>query len=529
MSTSTSTQPINIWHPRIHHTSIVSKSHLRTLIHTEYPHLTQHPKYPKFITDAERHLNIITQLQDKTHLNHGDIAHLAHTLGITRTIIYRHVRQALKPRLYWFLENAISKTQARHHLIEIHKTNTNIHSLTDLQERLHTYYPAQFLQHARGQPDRLIQCKKYFQILSLLAEGGHNYTDLAAQVSKTVTNIKEWCTSQTRPGLLNLARRIPTTPTKPGHQWLPLTMQGRFHPTHFIQVPTTNTNWNQIPPVLQQLTPLTNPSMTYWHQQFGPITQDEAFAYLLGNLVSDAGKITPHYTSTRLELNLTKNYTWSKQLGDAVCYYLGHLRIHAEYKTSSQCHRWRSQNSAFLTWMKFTCLDLKPGDTTTFTPINSLWLLSAPRNIRLKFLQGLNDGDGYVNTKYQKIGNACGVNSDFILRLLSSLGVESRINGPRVVIEQQASIIHAAELPYFLHANGRQEEAYKLAEMMGNRMLHTREPITNEIGSFIKTLKKQGKSIGEITERVFDKFNICYYPRRIRIFLKDEGANLSKQ
>jgi hypothetical protein len=53
-------------------------------------------------------------------------------------------------------------------------------------------------------------------------------------------------------------------------------------------------------------------------------------------------------------------------------------------------------------------------------------------------------------------------------------------------------------------------------------MLHSRMPITYEIGKYIKALKKQGYSTGEITEKVFDKFNICYYPRRVRIFLKKE-------
>ena len=158
------------------------------------------------------------------------------------------------------------------------------------------------------------------------------------------------------------------------------------------------------------------------------------------------------------------------------------------------------------------------------------WLLNAPHQIRLKFLQGLNDGDGYVNKKYQKIGNASGVNSNFISEVLLSLGVLSRINGPRVVIEQQTSIIHAVELPYFLHANGRQKDANKLTEMIANRMLHSRMPISYEIGKYIISLKKQGNSTGEITEKIFDKFNICFYPRRIRVFIENEkNTNYYKQ
>ncbi|MFX1342482.1 MAG: hypothetical protein ACFFAL_07260, partial [Promethearchaeota archaeon] len=147
--------PIHLWHPTIHTTPITTKPQLHTLIHTEYPHLKTHPNYPKLLKDAERHLTIITHFKHQTHIKHGDIAYLARTLGVKRTIIYRHVRQALKPRLYWFIENAISNTQARHQLAQIHETNTYIRSITDLHDRLHTYYPTQFLDHAKGQPDRL--------------------------------------------------------------------------------------------------------------------------------------------------------------------------------------------------------------------------------------------------------------------------------------------------------------------------------------------------------------------------------------
>ncbi|MFX1405032.1 MAG: hypothetical protein ACFE9D_11295 [Promethearchaeota archaeon] len=506
---------IQIWYPTISTIPITNKAHLHTLIITEYPHLTIHPNYPKLLTDAERHLDIIDQLKDESNLYHGDISHLARILGVNRTIIYRHVRQALKPRLYWYIDNAISKTQASHQLTEIHTTNTHIQSLTDLQNRLNTYYPSQFLEPACGQKDRLTQCQKYFLILLLLAEGGHSYTDLSTHVGKTVTNIKDWCTNHTRPGLLNLARHIPSTPPEHGNQWLPLTMEGRFHPTHFIQVPTSITDWSQITLVLQQLTPLTNEHMSDWHHHFGPIPQDEAFAYLLGNLVSDAGKITPHYTSTRLELNLSKNYTWSQQVGEAVCYYLGRLGIFAEYKTSSSRHRWRSQNSPLLTWIKHVCLGLTPQQLTTYTPINAPWLLTAPNHIRTKFLQGLNDGDGHVLVGYQQLGNASEKNSGFLTKLLSTFKIRSWINIRRVIIEQIRSIFTAVELPFFLHAIERQEKANKLAKMIRSRIQHSKVPVSYQVSSYIWKLHEKGFSYGEIAEIIFDKFQICYHPKRV--------------
>jgi hypothetical protein len=293
-------------------------------------------------------------------------------------------------------------------------------------------------------------------------------------------------------------------------------MDGRFHPTQFIHVPTTITDWTQLPPVLEQLTPLTNEAMTEWKEHFGPIPQDQAFAYLLGNLVSDAGKITPHYTSTRLELNLSKNYDWSQQVGDAVCYYLGLLGIFAEAKPSKSRHRWRSQNSPLLTWIKHTCLGLTPQQLTTYTPIKAPWLLKAPRQIRIRFLQGLNDGDGHVLVGYQQLGNASEKNSIFLTKLLHTLKIRSWVNIRRVLIEHKESILKAVGLPFFLHAIERQEKANKLEKMIQNRTRHSRNPVPNQVGSYIWKLHTEGFSNGEIAEIIYNKFQICYHPKRIR-------------
>ncbi|MFX1243674.1 MAG: hypothetical protein ACFE8F_01865, partial [Promethearchaeota archaeon] len=286
------------------------------------------------------------------------------------------------------------------------------------------------------------------------------------------------------------------------------------------------TTWTQLPPVLHQLQPLTNPNMTHWHHRFGPISQDAAFAYLLGILVSDAGKITPHYTSTRLDMSLTKRYPWSQHVGDATCYYLGHLGIFAEPKPYPPKHRWRSQATPLLTWIKHTCLGLTPTQLTTYTPITAPWLHTAPRHIRTKFLQGLNDGDGYANTKYQKLGNASEVNSPFLIELLSTLGVNSRFLKNRVIIEQQASVIHAAKLPFFLHATGRQDQAAKLAKMIAARMQNAWAPMHWKAEYYIEKLAKQKRSPGEITEFIFDKLGICYYPGRIRKIMKSINQEL---
>jgi len=261
--------------------------------------------------------------------------------------------------------------------------------------------------------------------------------------------------------------------------------------------------------------------MTQWQKQFGPIPQEEAFAYLLGALVSDAGKNTPHYTSTRLELNLSKNYDWSEEFGDAICYYLGNLSIHAEYKTSTNKHRWRSQNSPLLTWIKHICLGLTPQQLSTYTPINAPWILIAPRQIRIRILQGLNDGDGHVLTGYEQLGNACEINSKFLKELLKTFEIKSIINVRRVIIENRESILRAIELPFFLHAHGRQEKAIKLGKMARNKRRHLRSVVSKQVADDIIKLHEMGNSSGAIVEIIYDTHNICYSFGRIRKIIRD--------
>ena len=118
--------------------------------------------------------------------------------------------------------------------------------------------------------------------------------------------------------------------------------------------------------------------------------------------------------------------------------------------------------------------------------------------------------------------SACGVNSKFMVKFLDSLGVNSRILLNRIVIEQQHSVIFAAELPFFLHAKGRQDKANKLAKMVTVRAFHAREPIHWKAEYYTKKLSKQGKSPGEIVEFIFDKLNRCYYPARIRKIIEEK-------
>ena len=76
--------------------------------------------------------------------------------------------------------------------------------------------------------------------------------------------------------------------------------------------------------------------------------------------------------------------------------------------------------------------------------------MTAPRRIRIKFVQGLNDGDGWASVKDQTIGNACEPNIAFVKQLFLTFNIESTDDGRRVRIHKQDSLIRAAQLPFFL-------------------------------------------------------------------------------
>jgi hypothetical protein len=422
----------------------------------------------------------------------------------------------------------LSKTQAQEKINQIHHENNGITSTQDIEARLETYYPATELTTSKHHTKRLSQCSQYFQALELLKNGGA-YLDVARPLKVHHSQIQRWIDGQ-RPDYIELARRIPKKKLGENEQWLPLIMEGSFHPTAFIRVPITVNDWSQIQEVIRQLKPLDSSQLNQWKLQFGDITQEDAFAYLVGMIVSDANKQKIGFTSTYIELRLSKKYEWSKQVGEATCYYFGLLGISAERgkdRDSSAgkntCYSWVSRSSPFITWITKSCLGLEPEERTTYSPIKAQWMLRTPKAVRKKFLQGLNDGDGWASIKDQVLGNACQPNIDFYKQLLQTFDIDSRDDKMRVKISRQESIIRAAQIPFFLHASERQKAAEKLEEMMQVRRNENPVFIPQDVINAVFDLYSKGHSTGAIAEIIFDNFRVSYDRRRILYILKKYG------
>ena len=516
---------IHIWHPTIKGTQVTSKEQLHEIINTKYPGIKINPDFTNLLCDAEMHLNIIRRLEAKNYIEIDTRNLLFDEFDITYKKMTTWTQAARQPRLYYLIDNSIPKTEAQERISKINQENNGLYSSNDVLKRLETYYSIETLAQSNFHSRRVKQVDKYFDVLRLFENGGL-FSDIAREANVPKTTTKKWCKNQSRPDLVHLARNIPEDIPSTGNKWLPITLkvgQG-FIPINFIQVPEKIDNCKQIKTiVLKQLTELENDNMIRWHSSFGEITKEEAFSYLLGILVSDARKIRKP-TSGDMSLDLSKTYNWSEQVGEAVCYYFGKIGIHVVRRQEENPHiyRWESQRTPLVNWMMKSCLGLNHEERTSSNPIRADWLLRAPKEIRLKFLQGLNDGDGCACAKNMRISIACGVNRNFVKRLLNTLNVESNFltKGRGLIIYKVENIIRATKLPFFLHATGRQDTAVKMVDMINARRVHMHTPISEEIMGYMLKQHQKGFSYGEVAVQIFEKFRISYSSDRVRMNIK---------
>jgi hypothetical protein len=184
------------------------------------------------------------------------------------------------------------------------------------------------------------------------------------------------------------------------------------------------------------------------------------------------------------------------------------------------CYKWLTQKSPFLTWILQTVLGLQPRERTTYDPIKVKWLLDAPKDQRIAFLQGLNDGDGCASVLDQRISNTCGPNISMVQELLATFDISSTHDEFRVRISTLEGLIRAAKLPFFRHATDRQANAEKLAKMAQVRLTQQPGISSPEMLDRMIELKDRGFSNGKIAEIVFDEMGISFNPSTVRRRLK---------
>ncbi|MFX1565060.1 MAG: LAGLIDADG family homing endonuclease [Promethearchaeota archaeon] len=522
---------------------ITSDIQIHSIIDNDFPGLKRNPNFRKLLSDAKLHLALYQEFSDRKTIFAGELTRVTRDVckkreregnfQTLRLLISDYVKKCTKPRLYYLFEQAVSKTESQGKIDAINKTNNYVCSFSDVFNKLATYFPTSELVNSTHFSKRINQVSKYFSALELLKEGGL-FADVAREYDTRYTVISRWFNNQMRPVLVHLAANIPHLKPRNKRLWLPTKMGSghTYKPKGFIQVPFSISKWLEIRDVLDQLKELEHSRMRGWHNRFGDTSQEQAFGYILGVLVSDASKPKNKQTSSHIKLQLSMKYTWSEVVGEASCYFLGKLGIRAkrgkDYRNSrgTTFYCWNSECSPLITWIKRSCLGIQHKETTTHHPIRMEWLFRAPKIVRIRFLQGLNDGDGWASVKSQEIGNASGPSTNFVQTLLRTLDIESRQSHSKdeVRIGRKSSLKVAAELPFFLFATTRQEAADKIADMMKRRETQ-QKPVTSNVVTFMKELRKRRMSYGRIAEAVFDEFNLSHPISKIYKILNQEVPN----
>ena len=162
-----------------------------------------------------------------------------------------------------------------------------------------------------------------------------------------------------------------------------------------------------------------------------------AMYYFLGWMVGDGIK---NLGSRRLltmcfRLQLTRKHPDNLPLGTYVMDCLKMLGVKCvrgrdgqpRKKVPNGFYSWHSSYSSAVWWLFSACLGLSLDQKTTKHPVKMGWLLDAPREMRVWFLRGLADSDGDVHFQHRWVDIATSPNTNFIKRLLGSLGFHTNV------------------------------------------------------------------------------------------------------
>ncbi len=256
---------LNFWQPCITGTTISNKDQLRELLNIEYLPLLLKPSFTKLLREAERHIELIEEIQNVDQLKRSDIAHLARKFNFSVKQAHKYLKYGTRPRLYWFLNKCCSKTMALQKIANIKSGLNGIQSFEDVMTRLNSYYPFKSITLTKAFDKRLKHSRKFFEVLQIMKNGGF-YQDVAQILNVPTHLVRGWLNKEHKPDLINLACHIPKMNIKSGNKWLPMKLEVgyAFNPTEFISVPLHIESWKQIQEVLAQVKPLQNHQTKIW-------------------------------------------------------------------------------------------------------------------------------------------------------------------------------------------------------------------------------------------------------------------------
>ena len=508
---------IDHFHPQVKGVKVDSFKQLQQLVDREYPGCKRIKDFDKMMEGGRKHFDLIKKLDGKTHLEYGDIARFVRELDQDFTTVKDWTKIRKPPRIYPILESAISKSEGLARIEKLAQENNGIRNMEDVDRRLGHYYAEKEYRSSKNYDKDREMAEKHFKFMDLLREGGSS-TEISRQLDVGWGEVGRWYKG-IAPWMIQLASSIPDQTPREGCVWLPTVTGPKNNPSGFIEVPLKITHYNQVADVLKQISSIRTADIVKLEKQFGPSSKIDSFMYSLGALLADGSSqfaTDSNLAGSRFVQSFGKAYEWGLTNGEGVRYHLSKIGIQMnrladrEYNPETMryptegTYDYQSDSRPFVTWMRRSGLGLKDQDSKTYDSTDAEWILSAPKEWKTSFLQGLCDGDGCASIKSQYLSIATTANTDFFMDFLKSLDIQSHKGDGAVVINKRDSVKKMNEIGMFRYAKSRKDNLEKLTKMIES--IDYSNPLSDAEIKHIKELRSSGKSWGSISESLFDKF-----------------------
>ena len=383
-----------------------------------------------------------------------------------------------------------------------------INSTTELDRELRRLYFYDELIKGEHYINHFKRCKNYFKILKL-KDKNLDYKDIGKILNLPKGLVYRYI-KRSKPYLYHLALSMPDKKLRKGYKLLPLrAKKGGCIYYDYIEVPIKIKNYKDVLFILKQLGDKNISS------------KKEAFAYILGFMISDTSKPKGYRFSNQFLVSLSRKNDCNLQIGKNICKYFNLLGIKARRindddridKLRPNGHyRFISEKSPFIRYLIKSCLKLKNNQLTTYDKVKMEWLLKCPKDFIINFLQGAYDGDGCAHN-FWRVELSCDPNQDLFLSLLTKLGIISYKDGDAISISNEKSILKSLKLQIFKYETNRLKSLERLSSKIGNRILIRN--LNENVKEEIIRLKVNGMSGGEVSEYIFNNQGIGIHPNSI--------------
>ncbi len=527
--------PINMWTPELDGVRIESYDHLVELLRSRSPAFFKRKDADKLLKSAKLHIELYQEYGARTHLERGEVAKLSKILKKSPTTLKRYLREGVMPKVYYW-SNKVPSGEKERKLEALLARLNGVTTEKEYDKRFSTLYFSDKMSTTADHQQKDEFAQKFFTFLSEYMKSGL-LVDLAKRLKIGKSTINAWFDGTQLPTRIAYTALIPQQEPRHGSKWLPKKLNTKTNlPEDFIQVPLEIQSPQDLLDVLNQILPLNSKAMKAYEKELGEMSQEIAFMYLLGLMVSDGSFRSDVDYSASANLFVSKKYSWGTTLGKGFCYTMGRIGLSAKRDTDQEKVRgngkvdvfqvYNSEASPVLMWMKKALLGLEASETKKDVAIKADWILNMPHEWRVAFIQGLADGDGYASIPKFAAGIATTTNEEFFAKLLSSVGIESTAGYDRVLIRKYDEILKARELPLFRFASGRQQILNNICKIIKQKP-KSRHRIPEDEKRLVMELYRDGFTPGEIAEKLWYEHGLARTTAMIYTLIRRENKKIA--